>query len=139
MPESPEYIQRVLVTLQNNPTAANLDFLIEAFTSLGYLAATAESDAETAEAQRKYDEATAAADVRTAALGKGVKITSAEVADKVTVLTWDSKRAEIKARERASKLKNLYASVEQAINAVKHLDRQTGGVVMSPDRLPGRR
>jgi prephenate dehydratase len=137
MPESPGYIQRVLATLQNNPTAANLDFLVEAFTSLGYLAATAESDAETAEAQRKYDEATAAADVRTAALGKGVKITSAEVADKVTVLTWDSKRAEIKARERAAKLKNLLASVEQAINAIKFLGRydssiNTGG----RDRLP---
>jgi hypothetical protein len=118
-----EYIKRVLATLQNNPTNADLDFLVEAHASIGYLAATAESDAEMAEAQRKYDEATAAARIREDALVSGIKVTADTVTAKVAVETFDSKKAEVKAYEKARKLKNLLESVEQAINAIKFIGR----------------
>lgn len=57
----------------------------------------------------------------------GHKPTADVVTATVTLKTWDSKKAEIKATDKARKLRNLFESVEQAINAVKHLDKQTGG------------
>jgi hypothetical protein len=118
-----EYIQRVLYTLSNNPTAAEIDFLVEAHARIGYIAGRAESEAEMAEQQRKFDEATAAARIREDAISSGVKITADAIAAKVTIETHDAKLAEIKAYERAKKLKNLLESVTQAIHAVKFLGR----------------
>ena len=120
---STEYIKRVLATLQSNPTNADIDFLVEAHASIGYLAASAESAAEMAEAQRKYDEATAAARIREDALVSGTKVTADIVAAKVAVETFESKKAEVKAYEKSRKLRNLLESVEQAINAIKFIGR----------------
>lgn len=131
-----QYMQRVMATLQSNPTGANLDFLVEAYANLGYVAATAEGDAEAAEAKRKYQEATAAADVRKAAANMGEKITAGEVESRVTVLTYDWKVTEIEAREKATKIKNLLQSVEQAINAIKFLGRYDSPINTTRDRLP---
>lgn len=134
-----KYIQTVLAVLQSNPTAQNLDFLVTAYTNVGYLAATAESDAEMAEAQRKFDEATTSSEVREEAARQGHKLTADQVAAKVTVLTFDAKKAEVKAYERARKLKNLLQSIEQAINAIKFLGRYDSAVNLGPqDRVPGR-
>lgn len=133
----PTYIQRVLATLQDNPTASNMDFLVEAFTNIGYLAASAESEAEMAEAQRKYDEATAAVELREEMARAGQKPTADYVAAKVALSTFDSKKAEIKAYERSRKLKNLLESIEQAINAAKFLGRYDSAI-NTADRIPGR-
>lgn len=132
-----QYITEVLHTIQNNPTSASLDYLVSAFANIGYLAATAQSDAEMAEAQRKYDEATHAAAIRENAAISGNKITAEQVSAKVAIECFDSKKAEIKAYERARKLKNLQDSVEQAINAIKHLSRmEYSGPGTTGDALP---
>lgn len=132
---SAEYIGQVLAVLQSSPTSAELDYLVTAHANIGYIAAQAEAAAEEAEAQRKYDEAEATASVREAAMTKAEKLTAADVAAKVTLLTWESKKAEIKAAERAHKVKNLLSSVTEAINAIKFLGRYDSAVNM-PNRLP---
>lgn len=137
VPADAQYIGRVLATLQSNPTSAELDFLVSAFANIGYLAAVAETEAEMAEAQRKFDEATAAAQMREDAAAQGTKPTADYVAAKVTVLTFDSKKAEVKAYERSRKLKNLLESIEQAINAIKFLGRFDSSI-NTADRVPGR-
>ena len=137
VPSDAKYIQQVLAVLQDNPTAASLDFLVTAFTNIGYLAAVAETDAEMAEAQRKFDEASKVAEVRSKYAEQGVKPTAVTVAAEVAVLTFDSKKAEIKAFERSRKLKNLLESIEQAINAIKFLGRFDSSV-NTADRMPGR-
>ena len=137
VPSDAQYIQRVLSTLQDNPTGAELDFLVSAFTNIGYLAATAETEAEMAEAQRKFDEATAMSRIRLENATKQVKQTADGVQAQVLVETFESKKAEVKAFERARKLKNLLQSIEQAINAIKFLGRYDS-MVNTADRMPGR-
>ena len=137
VPSDAQYIQRVLSTLQDNPTGAELDFLVSAFTNIGYLAATAETEAEMAEAQRKFDEATAMSRIRLENATKQVKQTADGVQAQVLVETFESKKAEVKAFERARKLKNQLQSIEQAINAIKFLGRYDS-MVNTADRMPGR-
>lgn len=119
-------LTQLMTILATSPTTADLDYLVSQYTYIGYLAAQAESDAEMAEAERKHAEATTAADIRDKAAVSGEKVTESSVNAKALVLTYDHKKAEIRAYEKARKLKNLLYSVEQAINAIKFLGRNGG-------------
>lgn len=119
-------LQKLMAVLASSPTSADLDYLVSEYTYVGYLAATAESDAEMAEAERKHAEATMAAEIREKAAANGDKVTEAAIGAKAMILTFDHKKAEIRAYEKARKLKNLLESVEQAINAIKFLGRNGG-------------
>lgn len=122
-----DYIKEVLGKLQNNPTAQDLDYFIEAFSRVGYLSASARSIADFAEAERKYNFATEFARAKS----NGVK-TSADAEAAATIATRDSLAKEIRAREVATKVSNLYSAIEQNINAIKFLNRATD--VMLPRR-----
>jgi hypothetical protein len=121
-----QYLARVLGVLQSNPTASELDFLVEAFANVGYLAAEAEGMAEDAENVRKHEEASAYLRAKRAAIERGEKLTEREAEAIASVETRDLKTAEVEARTKARKLKNLLDSLEQAINAIKFLGRQAG-------------
>jgi hypothetical protein len=121
-----QYLARVLGVLQSNPTASELDFLVEAFANVGYLAAEAEGMAEDAENLRKHEEASAYLRAKRAAIERGEKLTEREAEAIASVETRDLKTAEVEARTKARKLKNLLDSLEQAINAIKFLGRQAG-------------
>lgn len=129
--QSDERVMRVFTVLQQGPTSADLGYLIEEFTYLGYLAAQAESMAEMAEAQRKHEWATSYAEVKS---GEG-KVTDAFAQAQADILTFDFKKAEVKAYEKARKMKNLLNSIEQAINAIKFLGRQTDAPVTIGGRI----
>ncbi len=118
---SNDYVADVLAKLSSNPTSQDLDFLIEAHAQIGYLAATARGRAESAEATRKYERASAYARARESGRSK-----SATDADQLAITeTRDYEIAEVRARETAAKLANLLGSIEQAINGIKYLGRQT--------------
>jgi hypothetical protein len=119
MPKN-EYLEEVVSKLSNNPTAQDLDFFIEAHARVGYLVSIAQAASESAEAQRKFDLASAYADAKR----NGAK-TSADAEASATLATRDSVLAEISARERLTKLRNLLNSIEQAINGIKFLGRAT--------------
>lgn len=109
-------------TLRNNPTGAELDFLIEAHARIGYLAGVAEGEAEMAYAIRKNAEANAFKN----AINGGTKV-SASVAERLAELeTWELKQAEVEAKTKSTKINNLYRSVTEAINGVKFLGRLAG-------------
>lgn len=117
-----DYLLRVLTTLQSNPTAADIDFLVEAYVRVGYLAAEAEGLAEQAEAVRKHREA----EEYLHAKRSGEKVTDKMAETLALSFTKEERNAEVEARTKARKLKNLLNSVEQAINAVKFIGRQAG-------------
>lgn len=106
-------------TLSSNPTNADLDFLIEAHTRLGYLAGTAEGEADMAYAIRKHAEATAFAN----AMSSGEKVSAAQAERLAELDVWELKQNEITAKERSTKINNLLRSVTEAINGVKFLGR----------------
>jgi hypothetical protein len=122
-----DYIKQVLLVLQDNPTASNLDFLVTAYTNLGYLSADAQQQADEADARRKYEVANAYLNAKKS----GDKVTDRQAEALAEVQTWDYRTAAIEAAAKASKLKNLLQSVEQAINAIKFIGRYD-----SPMRLP---
>ena len=113
------YIQKVFTTLADNPTAAQLDFLVEAHANIGYLAADAESLAEMAEADRKNAEATYYLEAKK---GEG-KVTDKQADAMAEVKAWPKRQAELEAKTKATKLKNLLETVREAIHAVKFLGR----------------
>jgi len=113
------YAQRVLEVLMSNPTAADLDFLVEAYTTLGYLAGEASGEAEMAEAKRKYEEANAYSELKRS----GEKITDAQAQARAVVDTWAFRTAEIDAQTKAKKLAHLLDATREAINAIKYLGR----------------
>jgi hypothetical protein len=124
---SNEYLETVMAKLRDNPTAQDIDFFIEAHARIGYLASVASGNAEYAEQARKFAEASAYADAR----ANGAK--SSADAERAAILATDNERNdEIRAREAAAKLRNLLNSVEQAINGIKFLSRNTD----SPMNLP---
>lgn len=116
-----DYLQTVLARLNGSPTSENLDFFVEAYARVGQLAAVAQSLSERAEQERRFAEATAYAEAKR----NGAK-TAADAERASIINTGDARLAEIDAREKAAKLKNLLLAVEQAINAIKFLERQTG-------------
>lgn len=123
MSNADNFVADLLARLSSNPTAQDLDYLVEAYTKVGYVAAQAQALAEQAEAERKYQEATKASEVRQMVAASGDRITEKAVENAVYVATYDYKKAEIRAAEKAAKLKNLLAATGEAINAIKFLGR----------------
>jgi len=117
-----EFLAEVLHTLSNNPTVGDLDFLVEAYTKVGYYAAEAEGLAEVATNARKTHEA----DAYLTAKRSGDKITDRMADSIAAVQTKTFRDAEAEANTKARKLRNLLGSIEQAINAQKYLGRMAG-------------
>lgn len=122
-----EFLEQVMEKLHDNPTAQDLDFFIEAHARVGYLASVAQGRAELAEQTRKFAEATAYADAR-----RETGTTGSDAERMAVLRTHEERVAEIGARESAVKLKNLLNSVEQAINGIKFLSRQTDTMFTLP-------
>lgn len=108
--------------MTSQPTAQNMDELVRAYSTIGYYFAQMEGDAELAKSEREYAEAEA---VQAAKMAEP-KTSAAQLEAIATIKTREYRRAEIKARTNAVKMKNLWLSIEQAINAVKFIDRNTG-------------
>jgi hypothetical protein len=126
MSDQSQYLLTVLAKLQDNPTAQDIDFFVEAYSRIGYLAADAEGLAEEAEAERKHAEASAYLEVKREAVLKGEKVTEREAEAQALIRVQSYREAEVEARTKARKLRNLLESVEQAINAIKFIGRQVG-------------
>lgn len=120
-----EFVVRVFNVLSQNPTNQHLDFLVEAHTRIGYLAAIAQGEADEAEDRRKYEEATKWREVK----DENPKWTQSQVDAAVMIATYDFRKAENKAAENAKKLANLLDSVRESINAIKYLGRNGAGDV----------
>lgn len=113
------FMRKVMGVLTDNPTAQNLDFLIEAHARLGYLAGKASGEADMAYAVRKHEEASAFARAM-----NGEERVSAAAAERLAELeVWELKQNEVTARERSTKIDNLLRSVTEAINGIKFLGR----------------
>jgi len=124
-----DYLTEVLEKLEDNPTSADLDFFLEAFARVGYLASVAQGKSEHAEQNRRLAEAMAYADARR----KGAR-SSADAERDAIVRTNSERVEEINARESAAKLKHLLNSIEQTINGIKYLGRQTDAPMNLPRR-----
>lgn len=120
--DTTHYIERVLHVLTHNPTAADLDFLVEAFARVGSLAATAETLAEKATHARKHAEALRFLEAKATRRMTEREATMTALTDTVV-----EHHAELDAIAKAKHLRNLLDAIEQAINAVKHLSKLTGG------------
>lgn len=114
-----EFMARVMSTLTNNPTSSELDFLIQAHARIGYLAGVAESEAEMSYAIRKNQEATAYKNI----MNGPEKVTAAAAERLAELEVWELRQAEIEAKSRAVKIKNLLSSVTECINGIKFLGR----------------
>lgn len=124
-----EFLQRTMRVLQDNPSAADLDYLVSAYAILGNLAAEAQHDAEVAEMQRKVAEANA---YRQAKLS-GDRVSDTMANNIALANTATERQAEIDARTRAKKVAALLDAVREAINAVKFLGRYDSSAI----RIPG--
>lgn len=123
------YISEVFTLLSSNPTAQNLDELVEAHVRIGYLAADAEAIYERAVDDRKYAEANA----YLTAKRSGDKVTDRMADAQALVACRPQRDAEAEAKTRSRKLANLLESIEQAINAIKFLGRYDGaGAITTP-------
>jgi hypothetical protein len=120
-----KYVMKVYRTITNNPTAAELDFLIEAHGKIGYMAAVAQGEAEQAESMRKYQDATTWRKVK----DDNPKYTAAQVEAMVFIETFDYRKDENKKAEEAKKIANLLDSIRESINGIKYLGRAGGGDV----------
>lgn len=118
------YVSDVFTRLSLNPTSQDLDFLLEAYTKIGYYVAVAIGDADLEEAQLDYDEAEAKRDMKQ----KSEKATAVVIDAHAVLMTFDQRKKAIKARTDARKMMNLYQSIEQAINAIKYLGRMDSNV-----------
>ena len=118
---SDDYIERVFRVLAQNPTAQNLDFLVEAFARVGNLAADAEGIAEKATHARKHAEALRYLEAKKTT----PRPTDSEAKAMSLIETVPEHHAEAEANARARMLRNLLEAVEQAINAIKYLGRLT--------------
>lgn len=119
--ERDEFLAKVLRMISNNPTAGDLDELLEAYGRVGFLAADAEGQAEEAEAERKYH----AANEYLSAKRGGEKVTEREAEAMAELAIREYRDAEVVAFTKAKKLKNLLLGIEQVINGIKYLGRLT--------------
>ena len=119
-----QYVMKLFRKLETNPTAQDIDYLIEAHAKIGYYAAVAEGEAEQAEAERKYNEASSWRDIKL----NEPKWTAAQVEAQVYVDNYHFRKTEIKRAEEARKLNNLLDSVREAINGIKYIGRNGGDV-----------
>lgn len=122
------YVSKVFNVLNSNPTSQDLDFLLEAYNTVGYYVASAIGDADMEEAQLEYDIAEAKQSVKE----RSEKVTAVILDAHATLATFDQKKKAIKSRTDARKMMNLYQSIEQAINAVKYLGRMDNSVRIGP-------
>lgn len=123
------YVSEVFNLLNNNPTAQNLDELVEAHVRIGYIAADAESLYERAVDDRKYAEANA----YLTAKRSGDKVSDKMAEAQALVECRPQRDAEAEAKTRSRKVSNLLESIEQAINAIKFLGRYDGaGAIQTP-------
>lgn len=122
------YVNNVFKLMTNQPTAAQLDELLEAYATIGYYVAVANGDADWDEAQLDYDEAQAKRDYRLA----NDKASAVVLDSHATIATWTQRQKAIKSRTEARKLYNLMNSIEQTINAVKFLGRMDNSVRIGP-------
>jgi hypothetical protein len=120
----PSYINKTLELLTQNPTNQHIDQLVEAYTMFGYMEATANGDADMAEAERKYAEAEAVKKAKES----DPKTNQTLLEAYATLATRDYRLAEIKARTNARKISNGWRSIEQAINAIKFQGRYDSGI-----------
>jgi len=123
-----KYVNEVFTRLSLSPTSQDLDFLLEAYTKIGYYVAVAIGDADLEEAQLDYDEAEAKSDIKK----KNEKATAVVIDAHAVLVTFDQRKKSIKARTDARKMMNLYQSIEQAINAIKYLGRMDSNVRIGP-------
>lgn len=119
------YLKRVMEVITNNPTAGELDELLEAFGRVGFIAAEAEGLAEQAEATRKHKEAEAYLHAKTSA-PPGEKVTERQAEAQAEIAIKEYRDAEVEARTKSRKLRNLLSAIEQVINGVKFLSRVAG-------------
>lgn len=127
-----EFLKEVFRTLTSNPTQQNLDFLIEAYAKVGYLASTAEAVAADAERVRKHEEANEWLRAKQA-VGAGGKPVSDGVADKMAlVAVWTLRQTEDQAKAKARKINNLLDAIREAIHAIKFLGRYDSSTVNFP-------
>lgn len=115
-----EYVAEVLQKLQDNPTAQDLDYLIEAHARVGYLAAVSQGRRDVSIAERKFAFSSAYADAKR----EGAK-TAGDAENIAVIRSHDAYLAEARAGEVAAKLASLLSSIEQCINGIKYLGRQT--------------
>jgi hypothetical protein len=124
------YVARVFSLLNSNPTAQNLDELVEAHVRIGYIAAQAENEYERAVDLRRYAEAEAY--IRSKKSGD--KVTD-KMADTMALVECREQRdAEAEAKVRFRKISNLLESIEQAIMAIKFLGRYDGAGTLNTPR-----
>lgn len=124
-----EYLEEVITKLTSNPTSADLDFFLEAYARVGYLASVAQGRRDTAIAERKYQQASAYAQAKR----DGAK-TSADAEAASIIATRDVVLEEVRAAEAATKLGNLLDAIEQAINGIKYIGKQTDAPMTLPRR-----
>ncbi len=129
----PSYINKTMEKLTQNPTAQDMDWLVEAYTMFGYMEATATGDADLAEQERKYAEAEAIQEAKLAE----PKTPQTQLEAIATVKTREYRTAEIKARTNARKISNAWRSIEQTINAIKFLGRFDSGINNNGVRMNG--
>ena len=122
-----EYLQEVMEKLENNPTSAELDFFLEAYARVGYLVSVAQGRRDLAVAERKYAQASAYAEAKR----NGAK-TAADAEAASIIGTRDAVLAEVTAAEAFTKISNLLDSIEQAINGIKYIGRQTDAPMTLP-------
>jgi|SRR3990172_143029 len=124
-PESEtDYIAHVFTLLTSQPTAAELDELIEAHARVGYLAAKAEQGAEWSKAVREHAESNAFINAKHAE-DDGKRISIEEAKARADIESWIERQAEVEAYGKSRKLKNLLSSVEECIFSVRHIGRMT--------------
>lgn len=118
-----DYLKEVFRVLTDNPTQQDLDFLIEAYAKVGYLASDAERAAEEAVNVRKYEEAQEWLKAKTEKR-VGERGVSDETANKMALIaTYGLRTAEAVAIAKSKKVNNLLDSLREAIHAVKFLGR----------------
>lgn len=118
---SNEYLSQVLAKLQDNPTAQDLDFFIEAHARVGQLVGVARGRAELAESTAKYRRATEYANAR----ANGIAKSAVDAEHYAITASFEEDGLAIRSRESFTKLSNLLNSIEQAINGIKYLGRAT--------------
>lgn len=123
------YLKLVFTTLTQRPTAQHLDFLIEAYAKVAYLASEAEHAAEEATNVRKHEEASEWLKAK-----QGPKIGDRAVSDETAtkmalVATYYLRRNEVEAIAKARKITNLLDALREAIHAIKFLGRYDSSTI----------
>jgi hypothetical protein len=105
-----------------NPTSSEMGFLVEAYAKIGYYASVAETTANEFETELKVAEANAFLEAKNSDEKRSV-----EALRSIALINTQTERRQLdEAKAGARKLKALHESIEQAINAIKFLDRNGG-------------